>query len=329
MADREGSAGRQGCFKLSCFGCLGALGLFVIAAGGIALLALLMGPPPQEFVEPGIARRLPGPPQHSGSVSSDRGAGFPAGEFRPPGPGPGRIVLDLSGGEFEVRPGEPGGPVRVDGRYNAGAFEIVEALEPGDDGARWTYRLRFRRHVSWMRMLFGDQHEVNHVRITLPRGVPFVLEGDVNVGVSRWELGGLWLLGANLQAGTGEHTLGFAEPTTEPIERFELDSRMGTFVIERLGNASPAKVMIRGSMGEMNLDLRGPWRNDTEVVGRWRMGAFSVRVPQDVRIESDGATVFMGGADLSGLRRLAPPADDARTMRLDLSGAMGELVVQP
>ena len=53
------------------------------------------------------------------------------------------------------------------------------------------------------------------------------------------------------------------------------------------------------------------------------------RVPPGVRVETDNATVFMGAADLSGLRRLPQPGEQAPTLRLDLSGSMGELVVGP
>lgn len=328
MTDRQAGTGRTGCFKFGCFGCLGATGFFVIVGGGIALLALVMGPPPQEFADPGIVHTLPVQTGRAGSIAPDRGAEGLQGELRPSGAAPGRIVLDLAGGEFEIVPGEPGSPVRVDGRYNAGAFEITEELREEED-AGWTYRLRFRRKVSWMRMLHGDQREHNRVRISLPRGLPFKLEANVRNGVSRWELGGLWLVGADLKVGTGEHRLGFSEPTPEPIGRFDLEARMGEFGVKQLGNASPSAITVRGGMGEMSLDLRGPWRNDTEVAGRWRMGAFVVRVPSDVKVETDGATIFMGGADLSGLRRLPEPPEGAATMRLDLSGSMGELVVRP
>lgn len=322
------AAGGRSYAKYGCFGCLGAAGLFVLVAGGIALLALLMGPPPQEFVDPGIARTLPVPAGEPGSIAQDRGAQLPGGELRPLAPPPGRIDLRLSGGEFEIVAGEPGSPVTVGGRYNAGAFEITEELREQEDGG-WTYLLRFRRSVNWMRMLYGDQHEGNRVRISLPRGVPFTLVGDVSTGISRWELGGLWLVGADLRVGTGEHRLGFDEPTPEPMGRFELEARMGEFGVSRLGNASPSAIAIRGGMGEMRLDLRGQWRNDTEVAGRWRMGPFEVRVPPDVKVETDNATVFMGAADISRLRRRPDPGEEAPTIRLDLAASMGELVVRP
>lgn len=326
MAKR--AAGGRGCAKSGCFGCLGAAGLLVIVAGGIALIALLMGPPPQEFVDPGIARMLPVPAGEPASIAPDRGTRLPGGELRPHGPPPGRIDLRLSGGEFEIVAGEPGSPVTVGGRYNAGAFEITEELREQEDGG-WTYLLRFRRSVSWMRMLHGDQHEGNHVRITLPRGVAFTLVGDVGTGLSRWELGGLWLVGADLRIGTGDHRLAFDEPTPEPMGRFELEARMGEFDFSGLGNASPSAITIRGGMGEMRLDLRGQWRNDTEVAGRWRMGPLDVRVPRDVKVEADNNTVFMGAADLSGLRGLPDPGEGVPTMRLDLAVSMGELVVRP
>lgn len=328
MAERTADGGRRGCLKSGCFGCLGAVGIFVIVAGGIALLALLMGPPPKEFVDPGIVRTLPVPGGEGEEIAPDRGAEPPGGEFVPRDLRPGRIILDLAGGEFEILAGEAGSPVRVGGQYNSGAFEITEQLQEERDGS-WTYRLRFRRSVSWMRMLYGDQHEGNQVRITLPRGLPFTLVGDVGTGVSRWELGGLWLVDTDLRIRTGEHRLGFDEPTPEPMKRFELEARMGEFEVSGLGNASPSTVAIRGGMGEMRLDLRGQWRNDTEVAGRWRMGPFDVRVPPDVKVETDGVTVFMGAADTSRLRRRPDPGEEAPTMRLDLAASMGELVVRP
>jgi hypothetical protein len=328
MADRGAKADKRSCLKSGCLGCAGATALFVIIAGGIALTALIMGPPPQEFVDPGIVRTLPVSAVEPGSTDTGPGDQFPRGEFGPQSAQPGRVVLDLAGGEFEIRPGEPGSPVRVDGRYNAGAFEIEEDLQQEEDGS-WTYRLRFSRHVSWMRMLYGDQHEGNRVRVTLPRGMPFSLEGNVRTGVSRWELGGLWLLGADLRIETGEHRLRFSEPTFEPMGRFGLEARMGEFRVDRLGNASPSEIKVRGGMGEMRLDLRGQWWNDADVAGRWRMGAFEVRVPRGVNVETEGATVFMGAADLSRLRRLPEVGGDAPTLRLDLSGSMGELVVRP
>ena len=60
MADNGPGAQRRGCFKYGCFGCLGAIGLFILVVGGIAVMALVLGPPEQEFVQPEVTRRLPG-----------------------------------------------------------------------------------------------------------------------------------------------------------------------------------------------------------------------------------------------------------------------------
>jgi hypothetical protein len=326
MRDQRASSQRKPYFKYGCFGCLGCLGISVLVVGGIALAALLLGPPEKNFVQPEIERVLPG------SASSDRGTEPPVGELTPPPPGeltpppgvPGRIVLDLHGGEFQIVPGEPGQPVRIEGNYNAGGFELLEELDPqGQDG--WTYSIAFSRGVSWVRMLYGDQHEENRIRITLPRGVPFYLEGQISTGVSNLELGGLSVLGVDLDLSMGDHSFGFDEPTPEPMEQLKLRARMGEFGVRQLGNASPARVHARGRMGEFQLDLRGPWQNDTEVTARWKMGEFVVRVPEGVRIDAESAGVFLGASDTRALRQLPEPPTGAPTMQLNLGGSMGEV----
>lgn len=327
----DGKSGRRGCFKYGCFGCLGTIGLVIIVFGVIAAMALIMGPPEQDFVRPEMVRELPGTAASAAGggadETSDRGDEAPPLQLEELARTPGRVVLDLSGGQFEVVPGEPGEPVRVEGNYNAGAFELTERFEEEADGS-WTWRVRFRRNVSWMRMLFGDQHEDNRVRIVLPRDVPFVLDGDIGMGVSRIDLGGLSLIAVDLDLGMGEHRVGFSEPTPSPLERFVVDAGMGEFDVDRLGHASPAEVRVTGRMGEFSLDLHGEWKNDAEITAGWRMGQCTVRLPSDVAVKSEGANVMMGGANLSGLRNRPDPPPGAPTLTIRVSGSMGELTVR-
>jgi hypothetical protein len=176
-------------------------------------------------------------------------------------------------------------------------------------------------------MLHGDQHEKNLIRISVPRGVPMALEGDLGTGEFQFDLSGLWLVSTDLTASKGEFLFDFNQPAPQPQERFEIKASMGSFGVAGLGNASPASVRVGGRMGEVSLDLRGAWKNDATISGRWRMGEYVVRVPEGVHIDTDGATVFLGAAEFSALRDL-PPADPAApTLRLELSGAMGEMSV--
>lgn len=304
----EQKTGRRGCFKFGCLGCVGLVALLLIASGAVAVMAMMLGPPERHIVEADVTRRVPAAEIAVGSAL------------------PGRVVLDLSGAAFDIRPGKEGEPIRIEGSYNDGGFELIEEMQR-DEGGGWTWTVRFRRNVSWVRMLHGDQHEENRLQINLPPNIPFRLEGEVSTGMSQIELGGLAVLAVDLDLGMGQHQLSFSEPLLVPMESFELDAGMGEFVIDGLGHASPAAVRIDGRMGELRVDLHGEWRNDATLRARWRMGACELRVPDNVQIDADDVNVFMGGVVMPGLRGRPQLPADAPTLKLDLVTTMGEVRV--
>ena len=67
-------------------------------------------------------------------------------------------------------------------------------------------------------MMFASEQQRNFVRIVLPRDVPLSLEGKVGMGEVRMDLGGLWLIDANLTAKMGEFTVDFDEPLLAELD---------------------------------------------------------------------------------------------------------------
>jgi len=313
---------KKGCFKVGCFGCGGTTALLLLVVIALVAIAVLLGRPPRQMAESELVRELPTP----GSVESDRGsAGFP--EFDSESGQPGRVVLDLSMGTFEVVAGAPGEPILVGGRYDVGSYELTESFEMHADSS-WVYRVHFGRKVSWIRHLFGDNAGKNRIRVTLPRGVPLILEGKVGTGQSTLELGGLWLVATELQIGVGEHTIRFDEPSPVAMERFELLGSVGELHIGMLGNASPGSVDVRARIGQLVVDLRGDWRADSSIVVSCGIGECSVRVPDDVAVELDSASVSIGEKNVRALSGLPEPAAGTPTLHLDVSSQVGELRIE-
>ena len=94
---------------------------------------------------------------------------------------PGRIVLDLNRGSFEIRPGPPGESIRLEGRYDAGRFELTESYETyGETG--WTYHVSFDQRGFGIRPFIQHEPSENLVRLIVPRDAPIVLEGRVGIG---------------------------------------------------------------------------------------------------------------------------------------------------
>jgi len=176
-----------------------------------------------------------------------------------------------------------------------------------------------------IRALFGEAEQDNRINIAIPSGTPFALEGRVGIGESIIELGGLAVQSVDLDLGTGAHALEFDEPTQAPMQSFALAGAIGELRVSGLGNASPQLVSIRHRIGEVNIDLRGEWQSDADVAIRCGIGECAVRVPADVAVEGLSTDVGVGEVDMSGLDRLPPPGPGVPTLRLELSGKIGEV----
>ncbi len=325
---------RSGCFKIGCFGCLlpvaVIIGLMVVL--GVAQLARNSGDRQLENHE--LVRELPPPPDLEALRASGEldGRSLPLGEPRnleapEAGPKGGRVVLDLSYGEFRIRAGEPGEPIRTSADYESDAFRLDEEYSEEEDG-RFTYSVRFKPRGGMPGMMFrgAGNNPHNRVEIVLPRDRPFDLEGRLGVGESRLELGGLWLRRVDLEAGTGEHVFEFEEPLLMPMSSFAVSMSVGELRILGLGYASPREVEVRQRLGELRLDLSGPWANDSRVVVDFGVGESQVEVGEGVRVEIERAAMGIGERSLRVDNDDVP--EGAPTLTLDLRGKLGEFTVR-
>jgi hypothetical protein len=219
---------KRGCFKVGCLGCTGVAALVLVVLTALIGLGLLTGRG-EERIEP-IARAhtLPGgtTPAAPGELLLEEPLPPTLIDHEVEVAEPGRIILDLNRGEFEIVPGPPGEPIRLEGEYNAGQFDLEESYEAyGETG--WIYRVAFDQRGIGIRPFVQDGPSENRIRIVVPRDVPTTIEGRVGVGQSTLELGGLWILKVDLEIGVGEHTVSFEEPLPIPMGRLRLDSSVG------------------------------------------------------------------------------------------------------
>jgi hypothetical protein len=306
--------------RRGCLGCLAFVGLGVMVVILLLMLPLFLQRPESVPVSEEVVPELPPAPPRP--VPPDTPS--PEGETLPLEAVPGaeealRVDLDLSAGSFRIEPGPPGEPFKVEADYDSGRFE----LEQRYDEERNTYRIRFGLRGGWAGLFHGSVEGDNKIRILVPPDRPIALTGEVGMGESRFELGGLWITDVDLDMGMGEHDLRFSKPLRAPLERIAIDGSVGETKLQWLGNASPTRVKVSQSVGQMSMDLRGAWRRDASVDVEVGVGETRVLVPEDVRVEVKRSGVGIG--EVHGLRRRGPAPEGGPTLRLRLSGSIGEI----
>jgi hypothetical protein len=333
MSDKRKSK-FPGCFKYGCFGCLG---LFALVVGLFLLIGAVQltsddEPSPEQRQ---VSHELPGTPElpELAVYGGEDQPLIPEILPLPDGiakatPGAGQLVLDLAMGEFEIRPGPAGEPIRIEADYDSNAFALTEEFTERDDGT-WTYDVGFSAKGGMLGLLFrgGVDGGHNRVVITIPRGYPMEVLGSISMGESEIDLGGLSVSRVDLDIGMGNHFLEFREPLPVPMEEFRLDGSMGEIEVRDLGAASPKVVDVQHEMGEMLVDLKGEWLRDAEVNVNFSMGGCRIWLPDDVHVEIDRASVGLGE------RRIEQPdqseiPEDAPTVTIKAAGTMGELRIE-
>ncbi|MEM6792401.1 MAG: hypothetical protein AAF725_00335 [Acidobacteriota bacterium] len=325
-----------GCFKYGCFGCASVIALvlglsFLLAAVQFAIVE--EDPRPEELQ---TERILPEPPPLPGFPGSEPPVGDPTADAPESveiqsGPGPtagvGTLKLDLQIGDFHVRPGPADEPLRVIADYDAAKFELKEDWQLEDNG-EWTYEVSFGAKGGFLSLLVGGgNNSKNEVTVIVPRGHPMNIVGQMKMGQSKVDLGGLWLENYDLDYGMGEHFVEVREPLPFPMTSFRASGSMGELEIRGLGDASPAAVEVDHGMGDFFLDLKGAWRNDAEIEASFSMGACRLWVPEDAYIDWEGGSVAMGESRIE-LPETSGLAEDAPRLTLSVAGNMGEVTVE-
>jgi hypothetical protein len=315
-------------------GCLGCLGLTVLV--GVILAVVAFWPALRGGPDPEPVRRqasIPwttlsgGMPPPAAEAGGDLGA-VPAPEAMsalpdgPDGMGEWTVELDLSLGDFVVEPAGPGEGLSVEADYDRARFTFEQEV---DEEAR-EVRVRFGQDGPG-RFVFGSRESDNHVTLRLPRGVPLRLVGELGIGQTRAELGGLELTAIDLRAQVGDHALSFSEPTTGSLASFDLSSGVGEVTLHGVGNASPARLDVSQSLGELLVDLNGAWRGDATVTARLSLGECTIVVPEDVELDVDRVEVALGESNQPNPRREPLPAGTPR-LTLDVQGSLGEVTVR-
>ena len=325
-------ASGRGCLKVAGFGCLGMIGIVALLVA-LVVMAQRGGKDPSRqtvrSLEPPIVEPAAVDTVASGAAAPSTAPTTPTRTTPTPTRAPrrGRLVLDIAQGGFTLEPGRAGEGVQVEAQYDTSMYELREDLAQTD--STWVYTLRMRKVRSGVssflyNVLHGSGGQETKLNILVPPDMPVALEVDVNMGGFEAELGGLWITSADVDYGMGGFTLSVAEPLREPMESLTVNGSMGGFEGKHLGNASPRRVDVDCSMGGAELDLRGLWRQDSDLKLSSSMGGIEVRLPEGVRVEG----LEDAGPDSATTLQRADVEVPLPVLRFEASSSMGGIEVE-
>jgi len=270
----------SGCLKPVMFGCLGLLGVLVLVAL-VTLTVAWQNVSKQDVVEQESSAPV------AARMDLDDTTADPADQtFRSLQRAPGRVILDLGQGEFFVKAAAPGEGLSVAARYDQRTCELRESFEVLPDST-WVYRVHYRRTISALQALAQSilgGNPPSRVTVSLPPDVPLDLVLSIRQGGGEIDLGGLWLRDVSIECHQGGLATDFSSPLREPVQKLALRSRMGGISVTRVGNASPLDLSVDTSMGGGDIDLTGPWRNDSRARFNVSMGGMGVNIPEALTV---------------------------------------------
>jgi len=212
-------------------------------------------------------------------------------QVRTAGSLPGKVVLSLSSAAVRVKAGPAGGPIRVESDFDPDVHRLEQNHETDGSGG-WTYRLDFHErrllHVAVVSVWLGARSP--EVTVEIPSDLRFALEAEMKGGYLTLDLAGMDLTAADVELDRGVLGLRVSEPLHAPMERLSVKGRMGTMLLQSLGNASPRVLQVQHGIGAALVDLGGSWLRDADFEFRVAFGNGKMRLPEEVHVEGpDGA----------------------------------------
>ncbi len=238
------------------------------------------------------------------------------------------VVMLLEEGEFTVEAGPPGSPIRVEGDYDAGVYDLKQEMVRGDRG-RPEYRLSFRPRYSILGRILRQgfvhlEEGTNRLRIYLPSDRRIALRAKVSKGESTLDLGGLALESASLELRMGEHTVRASSPNAIEMGSLEVRGGMGEVHLEQLGNLRAERIAAWGHMGEFHVRMGRTVARDTKLYVRLKMGELTLGLPSGARIHAS-TSVALGGSNGAPDDEEADLPPGAPVVDVDAGVSLGEL----
>lgn len=231
----------------------------------------------------------------------------------------GILKLDIERAKFYLNPIDAGSVLSVEGAFDPKFYRLTHE-ESTDDEGNVIVDVQFRGttsgFASMIRQLFTKRPTLT---VNVPMDAFGKLEYEGSDGEGWIDLTGLQLENVELSYAQGAVFIDIDEPTPIAYQSFRVSGSQGFIRVINLGNASPRVSDFSQSMGAIEVNALGEWRNDGEISLSTSMGSGVLTVPEDVVVE--GTSELSLGVDPN-------PEIPLPVLSIDTSSFNGEIQIR-
>lgn len=202
-----------------------------------------------------------------------------------PADGAQRVNLDLNFGlgELTISPGSGADVAVID--LDRDLSRVRESFEYETRGGTAYVTLESRPRSKSHNL---DSHD-NIWDMTLSNRLPIDARLEIGVCEADVELGGLPLTGLKVEMGAASGTISFSEPNPKRLKEINIEAGASSLKLLDLGNARFDYMKFSGGAGSFDLDFRGKFEGESEVVIEVGVASADIILPEGVavRIEAE------------------------------------------
>lgn len=193
------------------------------------------------------------------------------------------LDLDFGVGELRISPG-------------SGADVAVIDLDRDLSYVRETFEYETRGGTSYVTLESRPRNKSHNLNsrdnlwdMTLSNRYPTEARLEIGVCEADVELGGLPLTELTLEMGAASGTVSFSEPNPRRMRELKVEAGASSLKLLDLGNARFDLMTFSGGAGSFDLDFRGQYEGESEVVVDVGVASADIILPEGVavRIETD------------------------------------------
>ncbi len=220
------------------------------------------------------------------------------------------VSIECGVGELEIEANPNQG--QIEGNITYHPYHTSPSVDYKSFGKKGKLKVKVVSNKEWE----NDREQTIHIKdwigiknddlksktiFLLPQKVPTDIKLELGLGEAEIDLSNLTLSNLDLECGLSEVKLVVRTPNPVRCRKVSIESGLGDFNVEGLGNLRPDHINIEVGLGSAYIDLTGEIVDDIEGNIEVGLGDIDLILPKNANVELDIEKSFLSDVDVAGL----------------------------